>query len=1010
MEVIQQVVYRYCDKFDEHHNIPRTHEEWQKYKLLHQAMRNGHVNLAKQLLSENPPVNIRFDYANKYLLVTPLHLAVHLGCLDLMNILLNQGASVNAKDIDGETPVMLSVRLRKYSITDLLLATGSVRNSNHYRQTLSHLHIACFRNNISVVKKLIALGDNVNESVDSSKSTQWGGYTPLHFAVESHSVEIVKLLLDNGADIMRTDANSMTPLHLAHEMRNEIIIDVLLKAHLFVVGNPVDKFKLSHFHIACTRNHKDVVEHFIKQGVQINCEFARDKSTHQPIEFAMYYECLDVIKLLLENVSNRSNLFLDQGDCLSLAYEIGNEKIINLLLDRRTMKHKKYRHQSLSSKFQEACLKQEVPRVKSLLTSSEGDVVPVLNELSCHGVTLLNTLVESVPKKIIRFFKKSGADFAIKDTRGLTPLHVLFRKNRRQKSFEAFPSDLYDFEKNPSDFHGLTHFHVACATDKKKLMKKFLENGVNINDSVQAESLIWSGYTALHFAVEYLRTSVIDFLLENGADISLQNGLGLTPFDIAIINLNENEPWVNNHERKKFKLIRKMLLKGEKSQSDFDRRGFSLLHIYSIQKRKPDYVILSNYVEKLPDGVNQAINFPGSKYHGRTALHFAMHANNYRVAKWLLQKGANPYLKDGRGIPPFQYELNSEESFGIIKNNPAVLCIPENPFDSCGKSYFHIGCALGNRKIMEYYIASGVDVDIRTKMGVDGLCEFRTPLHVVINNPGSNATDTIKFLLDHGADIEARDACLNTPLHLSLEFEIRNDIIELLVAHGAEINVQNDYGNTPLHFASENGDSSKVIAFLLKIGADINIENVEGYTPLSYVCEILEGSGYAQDKIVLTLIRHVKKLMLLGLYVSDKNRKAFKEFFELYTISTFDELKFEDECHDEIRKMKDSLINKYTSLYNVTSKSVNEMAYLSQNSAFREMVDSDDLLSNFPIYGYLIKLQYKRGLARKPLLEKCKQALSFLVNLSAESLEKILDYLDDSDLQNIIKTSNKNDL
>lgn len=55
------------------------------------------------------------------------------------------------------------------------------------------------------------------------------GYTPLHFAVEHGRLEIAEFLLHRGADIHRQNASGSTVLHLALELRNIEMIDLILR-------------------------------------------------------------------------------------------------------------------------------------------------------------------------------------------------------------------------------------------------------------------------------------------------------------------------------------------------------------------------------------------------------------------------------------------------------------------------------------------------------------------------------------------------------------------------------------------------------------------------------------------------------------------------------------------------------------------------------------------------------------------------------------------------------------
>ncbi|KAJ8673857.1 hypothetical protein QAD02_005119 [Eretmocerus hayati] len=130
-----------------------SEEDWRNYQRLKSAIRHGHNEIAKRLVQEDVPVNenprVRYGIHG----LTPLHLAVQYGSLDLIECLLSKGASVNVQDDFFETPLMLSVRLRKFAITDSLLTTDNLDDFKRSAHPMNHLHIACLRDNIHVIKK-----------------------------------------------------------------------------------------------------------------------------------------------------------------------------------------------------------------------------------------------------------------------------------------------------------------------------------------------------------------------------------------------------------------------------------------------------------------------------------------------------------------------------------------------------------------------------------------------------------------------------------------------------------------------------------------------------------------------------------------------------------------------------------------------------------------------------------------------------------------------------------------
>ena len=89
--------------------------------------------------------------------------------------------------------------------------------------------------------------------------------------------------------------------------------------------------------------------------------------------------------------------------------------------------------------------------------------------------------------------------------------------------------------------------------------------------------------------------------------------------------------------------------------------------------------------------------------------------------------------------------------------------------------------------------------------------------------------DTVKLLLERGADANAANNAGATPL---LRAAGDYEKIKLLVKHGANVNARSALGNTPLLVAARARGSVKSVELLMKHGAEINATNVFGATAL----------------------------------------------------------------------------------------------------------------------------------------------------------------------------------
>ncbi|MGK7886781.1 MAG: ankyrin repeat domain-containing protein [Crocosphaera sp.] len=161
------------------------------------------------LINHGADVNAKTKYG-----YTPLYVASVWDRKDIVELLINHGADVNVRTQDGFTPLHGAVIGNRKEIVELLINHGSDVNTA--------LYYAVDSGKKEIVELLINHGADVNAKYHY-------GYTLLHFAVFNGNKETVELLINGGAYVNAKDNNGYTPLNYAESREIYLEIISLLK-------------------------------------------------------------------------------------------------------------------------------------------------------------------------------------------------------------------------------------------------------------------------------------------------------------------------------------------------------------------------------------------------------------------------------------------------------------------------------------------------------------------------------------------------------------------------------------------------------------------------------------------------------------------------------------------------------------------------------------------------------------------------------------------------------------
>ncbi|KAF8400701.1 hypothetical protein HHK36_014001 [Tetracentron sinense] len=144
---------------------------------------------------------------------TALLIAASKGSENCVLLLLDYGADPNSRDSEGNVPLWEAILGRHETVIKLLLDSGANIFSGDVGQ---YACTAAEQNSLDLLKDIVRYGGDVTLS-------KRNGSTALHAAVCEGNTEVVKFLLDQGAEIDKSDMNGWTPKGLADQQGHEEI-------------------------------------------------------------------------------------------------------------------------------------------------------------------------------------------------------------------------------------------------------------------------------------------------------------------------------------------------------------------------------------------------------------------------------------------------------------------------------------------------------------------------------------------------------------------------------------------------------------------------------------------------------------------------------------------------------------------------------------------------------------------------------------------------------------------
>ncbi|KAL2059815.1 hypothetical protein VTL71DRAFT_10199 [Oculimacula yallundae] len=263
------------------------------------AVNAGHFRSVRVLLSdERGKPHLRKVWINQLDVVTgcsPLHLAVHTGFLEIVELLLvDTDLEVNKAGPTGMTAFLTAVIAGDELVVRRLANNPAIDTTVTDCNGFTALMLACQYRHLKVVRFLLNEQSDHPIAIDAADRKM---RTALCHAARAREPAIVKLLLDSNASVnKRVPPSGRNPLMLAIESGCVGVVQMLI-THGGLDLNATDDNGYTVLTLAAVKNHGNIVRLLLKEGADPNVRSTRSQRT--PLMEAAYAGSAAAIRELL---------------------------------------------------------------------------------------------------------------------------------------------------------------------------------------------------------------------------------------------------------------------------------------------------------------------------------------------------------------------------------------------------------------------------------------------------------------------------------------------------------------------------------------------------------------------------------------------------------------------------------------------------------------------------------------------------------------------------------------
>ena len=622
--------------------------------------------------------------------------------------------------------------------------------------------------------------------------------TPLQMCAHNGHCRVLRQLLQNvgaaelQAEIDQKDTAGNTALHYAVDSGRAEVIGALLEfgADTRIRNNP----GLAALHKAVIANEEQVVLALLSGGGNVDIRTDGEKPGRTVLHLAAESGLQSMVELLVKHGANIDIVDSASSTAAKIAFDRG-QGAISRFLDSKQL-------DSGITDLDRAIIDGDEERVRNLVEAGAS-----LTSKDNRGSTPLHRAARGGVGAIMKFLMGATSDGTeIQDDDGMTPLHVASRYGHTG-AIEILLTKHAQVDALSVD--RLTPLHEGVLSDKKTVVDRLLDAGANQSQVDR------NGRTPLFIASSQGYDGLVELLLrkDKTGNLRLQkDDSGQLPIHIAA---------KNGH----LATLKALLNHDETSLVKEDREGHTPLALAACGNSK-------NHAETVKLLIQRGAELSHKQLNGATPLHQAAQCGNELSIKYLLGEDCNIPTGEKVDIDGRNSSRATALSLAAAEGHESVVEL----FLKHGAQDLGKAVNPGDRDLLSWVAGHGMTEALKSLLMVSGIIvdsidgHYRTPLSWAAGNGHS---DVVTQLLDPNgrngplSNVDSVDTDNRTPLSWAAASG-HEVVVKVLLSYGADPTIKSRSLGSPVTWAATKGHS-KVFSTLMK-SEKINDEHMFDYS------------------------------------------------------------------------------------------------------------------------------------------------------------------------------------